>query len=144
MPSRLQRVRKITVLSNQAGSAAIEFLTLAVVFMVPLVYLIITVMNIQLASYSAENLGRNIARAYTLNQSSNMDVILNRLLADYGYTSDQASFSVECVPSCSPGNDYVVHVTLHLGLPLIPDAFNPRRAISVGSTVTMPISKYQT
>ena len=51
---------------GESGSAAIEFLTVGLLLLVPLVYLVLTLGALQAASFAAEGVARQAARVYVL------------------------------------------------------------------------------
>ena len=49
---------------GEEGSAVVEFVALAVLLLIPIIYLILTVGRLQAASYAVSTAAREAARAY--------------------------------------------------------------------------------
>ena len=110
------------------GSAVIEFVTLGVLLLVPLVYLVITLGRLQAASFAADAATREAARAFTTasTEQSGRDRVLSAVrlaLADQGFDQDPArAVQVRCsaTPCLSPGARVTVQVSVDVPVPGIP------------------------
>ena len=58
-------------MTGEDGSASVEFVTVAVVLMVPLVYVLLTVFAVQRAAFAVTNAAREAGRAYVTAPSGN-------------------------------------------------------------------------
>lgn len=114
---------------DDRGSAALEFILVGVLLLVPLVYLIVTMGLIQGQSLGAEAGARHIARAVSLASGSDTaqqaaDRIARAVVDEYDLDPAAVRVSMECRPagmSC-PQAGAVVVVTMRttVALPLIP------------------------
>jgi Flp pilus assembly protein TadG len=128
---------------RERGSAAVEFLTLGVLLLVPLVYLVLTLSALQGASFAAEGAARQAARMYVLADSDAagraevQDAVVEGL-ADWGIRSGAAAVRVTCEPApgdCrTPRGSVSVEVDVAVALPLLPPA------LDVGAPGTILIS----
>ncbi|GAA2141685.1 hypothetical protein GCM10009825_30460 [Arthrobacter humicola] len=107
----------------EQGSAVIEFVFLSMLLMVPLVYFIITVGQIQGGSFAVVGAADQAAKAYVAQPdaasgraAAEQAVLL--ALADYGQPPENASIDTRCEPAdcLAPGS--AVTVTVHLAVPL--------------------------
>lgn len=127
--------------TNDDGSAALEFITVGVVLLVPLVYLIIALGAIQEQSMGVEAAARHTARAIALapdetSAAERSEQVLASVSEQYGIDPDHLAVSVTCTPAgsaCpSAGATLIVTVTTQVALPLIPAVFGLDEAASVG------------
>ncbi|MDZ8202075.1 TadE family protein [Microbacterium sp. SSW1-59] len=124
---------------DDSGSAALEFIVVGLLLLVPLVYLVITLSTVQHQSLGAEAAARHIARAIsTSSGSSAADDRAHRILAsvvdEYGMDSRAVTIDVECRPAgeCpQAGALVVVTVAATVSLPLVPDVLGLDRLAQV-------------
>jgi Flp pilus assembly protein TadG len=112
---------------GERGSAALEFILVGLLMLVPLVYLIVSLGLIQGQSLGAEAAARHIARAVstatdTADAQGRADAVLAAVAEEYGL--DDVDMSIGCTPagtSC-PRAGATLHVTVRTAvtLPLVP------------------------
>ena len=111
----------------ERGSAAVEFIFLATILLVPVVYLILTLGQLQGGAYAAVNISDRIAKiiattpdAGSAQQQAEQTLAL--AVADYGFPLQQASMQVSCSKAdCSvAGNTVSVLISIRVPLPLLP------------------------
>ena len=136
--------------ANDDGSASLEFVTVGMILLVPLVYLVLSVSAIQAGAFAAEGAARQAARVFVQapNQASaqaSAQRALQFALADHGITS-AASIAVSCTASpCLTRRGYVtVSVDLTIPLPLVPPALlgDFPLAIPVHATASEQVSRF--
>lgn len=131
----LQAVRWRT----EDGSASLEFITVGLVLLVPLVYLVIAIAGIQAGALAAEGAARHAARIWVLSaDGASAEAALERSVADalgdHGIDRDASSAAVSCAdaPTClAPGARVTVHVHVDVTLPLVPAVLGFDRALTV-------------
>lgn len=125
---------------NEDGSAALEFITVGVIFLVPLVYLVITLGTVQEQLLGLEAAARHTARVIgqadgPTTAAKNSDALLASVIEEYGMDSANVEVSVSCTPSgseCpSAGATVIVTVSTFVSLPLVPPIFGLDRAASI-------------
>ena len=89
--------------TDETGSAALEFVTLGMVLLVPMVYLVLTMAAIQGGALAVEGAARQAARVYVESgtPSDAQAAALRALevaLADHGVESPDADLSISCTP----------------------------------------------
>lgn len=116
-------------LADQRGNAIVEFLGVALVLLLPVMYLVLTVGRIQAATFAVEGASREAARAY-VTAPSGADgarlaaVAVALAFEDQGF--DDAMPAESLTISCSasrclePGSEVTAHVRLDVSLPLVP------------------------
>lgn len=112
---------------GEQGSAVVEFTFLALLLMVPLVYFIITVGQIQGGAFAAVGAADQAAKVYVAQPDAETGRVAAEqavmlALADYGHPADNARMEVSCVPAdcLAPGSAVTVTVRLTVPLPFLP------------------------
>lgn len=125
---------------NDDGSAALEFIVVGVILLVPLVYLIVALGVIQEQTLGVEAAARHTARVIALapdaeTAGSRSEQVLAGIVAEYGLTADAVDVDMSCTPAgaeCpSAGATIVVTVSTRVTLPLMPQVFGLDRAASI-------------
>jgi Flp pilus assembly protein TadG len=124
------------------GNAIVEFVYLAVLLMLPLVYVLLTVFRVQAGAYAVSSAAREAGRVYATSDSvadapGRAYSAARIVMADSNleFTPDQLDIS--CSPSpCTlqPGSQVNVVMTYRVGLPLVPRFFADRAPASVRVT----------
>jgi Flp pilus assembly protein TadG len=138
----LRAVRRRAVASDaQSGNAIVEFVYLALLLMVPLVYVLITVFRVQAASYAVSSAAREAGRVYAT--SSTIDDADGRafaaaqmVMADSHLSLDSEQLRITCSthPCLKPGSHVNVVMTYNVALPLVPRFFSERAPASIRVT----------
>ncbi len=120
--------------TGDSGTAVIEFTVLGLVLLVPLVYIMLTVLAVQRAALGVTAAARDAARVYATADSADRDllaVVAARLaLHDQGLVLDPAGLSVACVGDCAPGGSVEALVDAHVDLPLLPRVLAGDRSVT--------------
>ena len=106
----------------------VEFVTIGVLLLVPVVYLVLTLGRVQAASFAAEGAAREAARlvvsaATEADGQARAVAVTGWALRDQGFADDPArAVSVTCsaVPCLTPGADVQVTVRVDVPLPGVP------------------------
>lgn len=130
------------------GSAAVEFVLLTAVFLIPLVYLILAVFWIQGASFAAAGSARDAGRIVAAQggHAAISQAERNALLAFDDFSLHVTpDVSVTCeVPGCDePGSLVHVTVTAEVPLPLLPDFAAQVARIPVSAHATVVVDRYR-
>ncbi|WP_203135462.1 TadE family protein [Microbacterium sp. JZ31] len=139
----MRRTRALT--TDDSGSAALEFLTVGVLMLVPLVYLVLALGQIQAQALGVEAGARFAARTIA-GGAGNPDAVLASVTRQYGIEAFDAD--VACVPataSCpEPGATVHVTVTTRVPLPLMPSMLGLDRmtSVPVQATAVQKVSRY--
>ena len=114
---------------DDRGSAALEFIIVGLLLLVPVVYLIVSLGMIQGQSLGAEVGARHIARVISTapdarEAHARADRVLSSVVEEYGLAEDAVSVSLACTPAggACPEAGAVLVVTLRttVALPLVP------------------------
>lgn len=119
-------------LIEERGSAALEFITAGLLLIVPLVYLVLTLAQLQAATLAAEGAVRQAVRVFvtapTVVQARvQAAAAIDDALADLHLSPSQAKTAVTCAPrprDCLASQSWVTtRTTIAVPLPLIPSMF---------------------
>jgi hypothetical protein len=142
---------RLAVAASERGSASLEFLTVGIILLVPLVYLVLAVAAIQGGALAVEGAARQAARiAVEASAEGAADAAVDRAvrvtLADYGVDADAASVSIECsATDClEPGSRIRVSVVARVSLPLVPDflALEAVGSVPLEASATQTVSRF--
>lgn len=135
----------------EEGSAVVEFTFLALLLMVPLVYFIITVGQIQGGSFAVVGAADQAAKVFVAQpdtQSARAAAEQAALiaLADFGHDAAQARVSTRCDPADCQAAGTAVTVTVNLTVPLPFVPFNEDfrlKASDVGAPSTQLVGRFR-
>ena len=128
-PATWLRSRLAAVLGpRDGGSAVVEFVTIGVLMLVPVVYLVLAMASVQAAAFATESAAREAARIVVTGgdeQQSQQRVVaaVGWALRDQGIEADPAgAVEVACrAQRClTPGADVTVTVSVDVPLPALP------------------------
>jgi Flp pilus assembly protein TadG len=134
-------------LSDDRGSAALEFVTAGVLLLVPLVYLILAMAAIQGGALSVEGAARQAARVFVQSPTTAIGTARARTavdfaLNDFGLDNANSIVTITCRPepsACLTRRGYVtVTVRASVALPLVP------RSLTVTTPAAIPMSATST
>ena len=117
--------------SDEQGSALVEVVWLAVLLLVPLVYVLLAAFDVQRSAYGVSGAARAAARAYSLapdeaSAPSRARAAAAVALQDQRIDPDEVTLEVHCRPdpgNClSPGSLIGVDLRYQVRLPLAPTA----------------------
>ena len=138
---------------NERGTALVEVTLLSILLLVPLLYVVLAVFDVQRSAFALDAATRAAGRAYTLSPSQGEAVARARsaaavAMADQGLDLGAASVVVSCRPdprAClSPGSVVQVRMTLAVDLPLMPDALGAQTpSIRVDAEQSVPYGTFR-
>jgi hypothetical protein len=135
------------------GSASIEFLTVGLLLLVPLVYLVLALAAVQAGALGVEGAARQASRVFVQERDAAAADAAAReaisvALADYGVDADTARVRIACAPDpsrCLVRRGFVtVRIAATVPLPLVPPALGaalPLR-VPVEATATEQVSRF--
>lgn len=132
-------------LVSERGSAVVEFLGVALVLLVPLVYLVLTVTVLHAASFAAQAAARDAGRLVATSAPSRASALATTAVelafADQGIAVDGAeALTIECPGTCGPGERAHVRVATRVPLPLAPGG---GLTVSVSAEATTTVDPYR-
>ncbi|WP_146077812.1 hypothetical protein [Pseudoclavibacter sp. AY1F1] len=133
------------MLTDDRGSASLEFLTLGTLLIVPLAYLMLTLSALQGASIAGESAARSAARLLAADpESAETQAIAEETIelaaADHGIEPHAVAQEVRCSSPdghcATPGAVVSVTVTITVHLPFAPNLTGGAAAPSIPTTAT--------
>lgn len=137
---RLCRTRFARMLREERGSASLEFLTVGLLMLIPLIYVVVALGQIQHQALGAEAAARHVARAISLSSDaasarSSASDVLSAVMDEYHLDASTTALSISCVPvsaSCpTAGATVRVSVATRVSLPLAPPVLGLDQVASV-------------
>lgn len=146
-------VRGVRRLADDSGSASLEFLTVGVLLLVPLVYLVLTLGQIQHAVLGLEGGARHAARTIAQADSHEAglaaaDRALRVAMADAGLAAEQVSVTISCAPdpgACdTPRGTVTVQVGATVPLPFAPPVLqlDVGLGVPISAQAMQPVSAF--
>jgi hypothetical protein len=144
------------VTRDDSGNAIVEFVFVAVLVMVPLVYLIAAVATVQRSTLAVAQAARDAGRAFATSGSdaearSRVDAAVRLALADQGLPDDaelrfvatgSSCDSAAITPSLMPGAEFTICVIRQVELPAIPSVLAGRGVRAIGA-YTVHVDDYR-
>jgi hypothetical protein len=131
----------------------VEFTWLAILLMVPLLYIVLTVFEVQRAAFGVSTAARAAGRAFTqapdeTAAARHAGAAADLALKDQDLEIDRRSLGVTCAPDPSnclaPGAVVTVGVTYSVPLPLLPAVLGGQRpSIRVEAEHTVPYGTFR-
>lgn len=141
------------VLGDEDGAAALEFIGVGLLLLVPLVYLVVALGQLQAASLGVESGARHVARGIALaddpaDAERRGDELLRTTIEEYGLDPATTEVGVQCRPATvrcpEAGATIVVTVSSRVTLPLVPSILGLERVASleVAASAVQKVSRF--
>ena len=137
---------------DEAGSALVELSWLAIILLVPLIWIVVSVFEVQRGAFATSAAARAAGRAYALapddaTGEARARAVVDHVLADQGTPGQAAQVTVSCdAPgdSCHVGTAVItVRVDSGVDLPFFPAILGKGAAsFSLDASHTVPIGQY--
>jgi Flp pilus assembly protein TadG len=137
---------------DEEGSALVELTWLAIILLVPLIWVVISVFEVQQGAFATTAAARAAGRAYALapddaTGEARARAVVQQVLADQGTPGQRARVEITCQApgdSCHVGTSVItVRVDSGVDLPFFPAIVGKGAAIfSLDASHTVPIGQY--
>lgn len=136
---------------NDGGTALVEFVWLGVILLVPLVWVVLSVFEVQRGAFAVTSAARSAARAFALADTDGAGeararAAIRQALDDQGGDDRGHRFEVSCGGAdCHvDGAVITVQVWTRVDLPLLPGIFGGGApSFALDSTHTVPIGQFR-
>lgn len=137
---------------SESGTVLVEVTWLAILLLVPLVYVVLSVFAVQRAAFAATAAARAAGRAYVMAPSvaeagARARAAGEVALADQGVEGADTTMTVTCHPATAcltPGSTVQVAVRAQVPLPLLPPVFGDQPpSIRVDAEHTVPFGTFR-
>jgi Flp pilus assembly protein TadG len=140
-------------LRDERGSAIVELVWLGILLLVPLLWIVVSVFQVQSGAFAVSSAARSAGRAFALapddiSGQRAAEAAARQSLRDQGIDEVPVEVAVTCTPyptSCHSGTSVItVVVTSRVVLPLMPDFLGgDRPSFQLDSRHTVPIGRYR-
>ena len=145
--------RRVAPDDAERGSAALEFILVGLLLLVPVVYLVVALGLVQGHALGAEAAARHIARAVSTAEGADdardrARSVLSSVVDEYGMDAASIGLDLDCVPRSATcpeaGATLVVTVQTRVPLPLVPPVLGLDRlaSIPVEASTAQKVSRF--
>lgn len=151
-PNRRRLGRALARRSRDEGSAVVEFIVLGVGVLVPIVYLVVSVMSVQEAAFAGTQAVREAGRAFSTAASpregrDRAEAAARLAFADHGLVVPAGALALACVggPCLAPGSAVDVSLDWEVPLPWLPPGLTPdgTGGVPIHASHRVPIDDYR-
>ena len=135
---------------SEDGSAVVEVVWLGILLLVPLLWVVLSVFEVQRGAFAVTSAARSAARAYALAGTDaagqeRARAAIRQALADQGGDDRAFRFTVSCQGPChEAGSVITVRVWHGVDLPLLPAVLGGEApSFRLDSTHTVPIGQFR-
>lgn len=137
---------------DERGSALVETVWLGVLLLLPMLWIVLSVFEVQRGAFGVEAAARSSARAYALAGDdalgrSRAEAAARQALSDQGLEDAPIGLDISCTtaPDCHSGTSVItVVVATEVSLPFLPDLLGAGQpSFALDATHTVPIGRYQ-
>jgi hypothetical protein len=138
---------------DERGSALVELSWLGILLLVPMLWIVLSVFEVQRGAFAVSSAARSAGRAYTLAPNdavgrSRAEAEVRRALDDQGLDGAGFTLRVTCTPfpaDCLAGTSMVtVQVSSQVRIPLLPEVLGgDAPSVALDATHSVPVGQYQ-
>jgi Flp pilus assembly protein TadG len=135
---------------GDGGSAVVEIVWLGLLLLVPLLWIALSVFEVQRGAFAVTSAARSAARAYALADTDaagreQARAAVRQALADQGGDDREVRFAVSCEGGChEAGSVVTVRVWHAVDLPLLPGLLGgDAPSFRLDSTHTVPVGQFR-
>ena len=138
---------------SEQGSALVELSWLGILLLVPLLWIVVSVFDVQRGAFGVSGAARAAGRAYALAPTDaegrqRANAAARQALEDQGVHGAPVSVTITCSPyphDCHSGTSVItVRVASRVDLPLLPSVLGGRApSFALDATHTVPIGQFQ-
>lgn len=137
---------------REDGTVLVEFTWLAILLLVPLLYIVLAVFEVQRAAFAASTAARAAGRAFS--QAPDEGLAHTRAAAaassafsDHGLTGSRRLLEVSCSPTpgdcLAPGSTVHVNIAYAVPLPILPDFLDGPPSVRVTAEHAVPYGTHR-
>lgn len=136
-------------LGREDGNAIVEFVVLSAALLIPSLYLVLTLGNVQAAVFAADTISRDVARIHaTENDPQRAAERAARhtemVLEDHGLApADVATIRCSEDPCATPGGSITARVRIQVPVPGLGPVLGETGPVAVGAEHTVQVDQYR-
>jgi Flp pilus assembly protein TadG len=136
----------------EQGSALVELTWLGILLLVPLLWIVVSVFEVQRGAFAVSGAARAAGRAYALAPSDTVgqaraEAAARQVLVDQGVGDQPLGLVVTCAPvgDChAPGAMITVNLSSRVDLPLLPDVLGGGApSFALNSSHSVPVGQFR-
>lgn len=138
---------------DEDGSAVVELVWLGVLLLIPMLWIVMSVFEVQKGAFGVSAAARAAGRAYALAPTDaegerRATAVARQALSDQGLDNAPLDVDISCQPfpnDCHSGTSVItVRISSRVDLPLMPEVLGgDRPTFALDATHTVPIGQYQ-
>ena len=138
---------------GEQGSALVELTWLGVLLLVPMLWIVLSVFDVQRGAFGVSSAARAAGRAFALAPNdavgqARAEQVARQALADQGLPGAPVTVTITCTPfpdNCHQGTSVItVRVASRVDLPLLPEVLGGQApTFALDASHTVPIGQYQ-
>jgi len=146
-------VRRAGGRRDERGSALVELTWLGLLLLVPMLWIVLSVFEVQQGAFGVSSAARSAGRAYALAPNdavgqARAEAVVRRALDDQGLEGQPFTLRVSCEPfpaDCHSGTSVItVRVATTVRIPLLPEVLGgDAPSFALDATHTVPVGQYQ-
>jgi len=137
---------------SEQGSALVELTWLGILLLVPLLWIVLSVFEVQRGAFAVSGAARAAGRAYALAPNdavgrAHAEAAARQVMADQGVGEQPLGLVVSCAPAgdChAPGTMITVDLRSRVDLPLLPDVLGGGApSFALDATHSVPVGQFR-
>lgn len=136
-------------LADDDGNALVEFVVLSVALLIPSLYLVLTLGNVQAAVFAADTISRDVARIHATETdparaAARSQALAEVVLQDHGLpVTDVVDLSCSEDPCATPGGIVTTRVRIPVPVPGLGPILGETGPVAVGASHAVPVDQYR-
>ncbi|MGO1568676.1 MAG: hypothetical protein ACTHXC_11655 [Brachybacterium sp.] len=136
-------------LAQEDGNAIVEFVVLSAALLIPCLYLVLTLGNVQAAVFAADTISRDVARIHATESdpqraSERAARHAEMVLEDHGLSQqDVATISCSEDPCATPGGSVTAQVRIAVPVPGLGPILGETGPVAVGASHVVQVDQYR-
>lgn len=146
---RQGRARLRHRLADEQGNALVEFVVLSAALLIPTLYLVLTLGNVQAAAFAADTIARDAARIHATEPDPDRAAArasrhMEMVLQDHGLPAgDVVELRCSEEPCATPGGIVTARVRIPVPVPGLGPILGETGPVAVGASHAVPVDQYR-
>ncbi|MGP9538967.1 TadE/TadG family type IV pilus assembly protein [Brachybacterium sp. AOP43-C2-M15] len=136
-------------LGDEDGNALVEFVVLSAALLIPCLYLVLTLGNVQAAVFAADTISRDVARIHATESDPGLAAVRSArhaemVLEDHGLSAEDVVV-ISCThdPCATSGGTVTAQVRIPVPIPGLGPILGQDGPVTVGASHAVPVDRYR-